>query len=92
MPHDVLWTIGRNVRWLRVAAGMSQAALAEKAGMERSSIVRLEQGRRNPTILILCRIAKVLQTDVQELLVSAPERERTRMRIKVGRRPKPIEG
>jgi transcriptional regulator with XRE-family HTH domain len=46
---------------------MTQAVLAEKAGMERSSIAHLELGRKNPTVLTLCRVAKVLQIDVQEL-------------------------
>jgi transcriptional regulator with XRE-family HTH domain len=50
---------------------MTQTALAEKAGMERSYIAHLELGRKNPTILTLCRIAKVLETDVQELFRAA---------------------
>jgi transcriptional regulator with XRE-family HTH domain len=88
MSDDVRWTIGRNVRRLREAAGITQVELAEKARMDRSSISKFEVGRANPSVLTLSRIAKVLQTDVQQLFRPVPERELTRLRIR--RRQKPI--
>ncbi|MHB1422830.1 MAG: helix-turn-helix domain-containing protein [Gemmataceae bacterium] len=48
---------GARLRELRIAAGLSQPALAEKAGLSKHGISDLEQGRRLPawaTVLALC--------------------------------------
>jgi ribosome-binding protein aMBF1 (putative translation factor) len=42
--EDVRRMVGRNVRRLRIAAGLSQAALAERMGVDRSYISGLELG------------------------------------------------
>src|SRR5580658_9146723 len=52
--------VGRNVRRLRVAAGLSQAQLAEKMGVDRAYVSGLELGQRNPTIVTLWHIAQAL--------------------------------
>lgn len=44
---DAEWFAGR-LRELREAAGLSQAALAERAGLTREGIAQLETGRRKP--------------------------------------------
>jgi DNA-binding XRE family transcriptional regulator len=53
--------LGRNVRRLRIAAGLTQTALAKRSGMDRSYVSGLEAGQRNPTALTLQRLAKVLR-------------------------------
>ena len=57
--------VGRNVRRLRIAAGLSQAELAERMGVDRAYVSGLELGRRNPTILTLWHIAKALGVKLQ---------------------------
>jgi ribosome-binding protein aMBF1 (putative translation factor) len=52
--------LGRNLRRVRTAAGLSQTALAKRVGMERSYVGGMEAGQRNPTALTLKRLAKVL--------------------------------
>jgi transcriptional regulator with XRE-family HTH domain len=52
--------VGRNVRRLRIAAGLSQAELAERMGVDRAYVSGLELGQRNPTIVTLWHIAKAL--------------------------------
>ena len=42
---------------LRITAGLSQRALASRAGCTRSTIVRIEKGEMDPTITMLARIA-----------------------------------
>ena len=42
------WWAGMCAR-LRIAAGLSQAALAERLGVDRAYVSGLELGRRNPT-------------------------------------------
>jgi DNA-binding XRE family transcriptional regulator len=52
--------LGRNLRRVRTAAGLTQAALAKRCGMDRSYVGGLEAGQRNPTAVTLQRLAKVL--------------------------------
>ncbi len=52
---DPAWFAGR-LRELRLAAGLTQAELAAKAGLTREGITQLETGRRRPaweTVLVL---------------------------------------
>ena len=39
--------VGTNVRRLRLAAGLSQAALSERMGVDRAYVSGLEKGERN---------------------------------------------
>jgi transcriptional regulator with XRE-family HTH domain len=51
-------TFGERLKQLREAAGLTQPALAERAGMNRFGVAKLEQGQREPawgTILALCK-------------------------------------
>jgi ribosome-binding protein aMBF1 (putative translation factor) len=60
MSDDVRHLVGQNVRRLRLAAGLSQAALAARMDVDRAYISALELGRRNPTIVTLWHISKAL--------------------------------
>jgi transcriptional regulator with XRE-family HTH domain len=60
MPEDVRRLVGQNVRRLRIAAGLSQAKLAERMGIDRAYVSGLELGERNPTIVTLWHTAKAL--------------------------------
>lgn len=60
MSEDVRRTVGRNVRKLRTAAGLSQAELAERMGVDRAYVSGLELGQRNPTIVTLWYMTKAL--------------------------------
>lgn len=57
----MLHVIGRNIRFLRESNGITQEALAEKAGLHRSYIGHIERGEGNLTIKNLCSIASVLK-------------------------------
>jgi transcriptional regulator with XRE-family HTH domain len=69
---DARARVARNVRRLRVAAGLSQEAFAVDAGLDRTYISRIERNLENPTVSALERIAKALGADVVELLASVP--------------------
>ena len=60
MSEDVRRMVGRNVRRLRIAAGLSQAQLAIRMGVDRAYVSGLELGQRNPTILTLWHLAQAL--------------------------------
>ena len=53
--------LGRIVRRLRIAAGLTQTALAKRSGMDRSYLSNLESGHRKPTVATLERLAKTLE-------------------------------
>ncbi len=53
---------------LREARGMTQVALAEKAGLSREYLARLETARQDPTLKTLEKLAKALKVKVGELL------------------------
>ena len=60
MSNDVRRVVGRNVKRLRIAAGLSQAELAARMGVDRAYVSGLELGQRNPTIVTLWHIAEAL--------------------------------
>jgi transcriptional regulator with XRE-family HTH domain len=60
MSEDVRHLVGDNVKRLRLAAGLSQAELAYRMGVDRAYVSGLEQGQRNPTIISLWHVAKAL--------------------------------
>ena len=59
--------VGRNVKRLRVAAGLSQAELSARMGVDRAYVSGLERGERNPTIITLWHTAKALGVRLQDL-------------------------
>lgn len=65
---DPVALLGRNVRALRIAAGLSQEELAFRAGMKRSYLSDLERGTRNPTVRALGRLAAALEVPACRLL------------------------
>lgn len=53
---------------LRRKRGLTQAALAAKAGFTREYVARLETGRHDPPISTLRRLAKALGVPVAKML------------------------
>ena len=65
---EVRRRVGLNVRYLREARGLSQEALAFECGLHRTYISGVERGIRNPTVVVLEKIAKALKTPASRLL------------------------
>ena len=66
-----LVTLGAAIRARRKEAMLSQEALADLAGIDRSHMGKIERGERNVSLLNLLRIARALDTEPSELLQSA---------------------
>lgn len=60
--------LGRNVRRLRQQRGMTQEALAFEAEIDLTYMGGIERGRRNPSLLVMARIAKALSIPLAKLL------------------------
>lgn len=67
----LLARVGSRVRAARTAARMSQAELAAKIGVVRSSVANIEQGRQGLTMMRLGQLAAALGVTVDALIVAA---------------------
>lgn len=65
---DVRKRVGLNLRKFRLERGLSQEALAFDCGLHRTYISGVERGVRNPTVLVLERIAMALKVPSSRLL------------------------
>lgn len=66
--RDADEVLAANIRSARVAHDLSQAALAERAGLSRDTIYRIEVNRLSPSITVLRRLARALKTPIASLL------------------------
>src|SRR6185503_18700443 len=62
----------KRLRTLRLRQGLTQAALATKAGVSRAYLARLEMGRHDPPLSRVVKIAKGLRVSVAELIGMRP--------------------
>ena len=67
MPTIAGVKIGRNLKWLREDRLMTQAELAEAAGISASSLVRIENDQVEPRFSTIRKLAAALQAEPREL-------------------------
>lgn len=67
----MLAALGETIRQHRAQAGLTQAELAELSDVGRPHLVLIEGGTKNPTVLMLARIARGLGVAPSELLKPA---------------------
>lgn len=65
---DMRLLVGRNVKRIRTARGLTQEELAERSGFSQQYLSDLERGRRNPTIVSLWELAQALAATPVELI------------------------
>lgn len=71
--HSVITAaLSRNVRAMRLAEGLTLDALAARAGISKGMLVQVEQGRTNPSLATLCRLANALGVSLPQLLDIGP--------------------
>ncbi|MCA9091524.1 MAG: helix-turn-helix transcriptional regulator [Planctomycetaceae bacterium] len=63
--------VGRNLKRYREAAGLSQEALAFECGLHRTYVSGVERGVRNPTVVVLAKLAEPLGIEPWQLLRDA---------------------
>ncbi|MBK9009420.1 helix-turn-helix transcriptional regulator [Novosphingobium sp.] len=61
--------VGMNVRKHRQRAGLTQEQLAFASEIDLTYVGGIERGRRNPSVLVLVRIAQALEIEPATLLV-----------------------
>lgn len=69
--------LARNMRLARQRKGMSQEALADLAGVDRTYVSGIERQVRNPTITVVAKLAAALGCTTSDLLQASSHQERT---------------
>jgi transcriptional regulator with XRE-family HTH domain len=62
-------TLSKQVKALRSEAGLTQQALAEKCGIYRTYLSRIESGDANPSVSVLIALANALNIEVYKFFV-----------------------
>ena len=88
---DIRKLFGRNLRRYRLAAALSQEAVAERMGVDRAHVSSMERGQQNVTLLTIWQAAQALGRKPREFLdeevvvtaepetgARAPRRKRTK--------------
>ena len=57
------------IKEFRAKYNMTQEELAKKVGVRRETIVFLEKGKYNPSLKLAYKVAKVLNTTIEELFI-----------------------
>jgi transcriptional regulator with XRE-family HTH domain len=60
--------VGKNVRKIRQQRGMTQEKLAFEAGIDLTYVGGIERGKRNPSLLVMARVADALSVPLAKLL------------------------
>jgi transcriptional regulator with XRE-family HTH domain len=72
--NTLIATVARNIRDLRLKAGLSQEKLAELSGLHRTYIGGIERAERNITLASVEKIAEALHVAPPALLSSGKKR------------------
>ncbi|MCR4880221.1 MAG: helix-turn-helix domain-containing protein [Bacilli bacterium] len=64
---DIKTQFGMRVRYLRTLKGYSQEELALESGINKNYISDLERGKRNPTLVIMEKLAIAFDIPLSEL-------------------------
>lgn len=63
---DIKDKVGDRIRELRHELGLSQEALGNKAGVDRTYVTDVENGRRNISVEVLEKLIKALEVSFQD--------------------------
>ena len=78
---DALELVGPRLRKVREQRGVTLTEVAERTGMSKSTLSRLENGQRKPSLELLLPLAQVYRVPLDDL-VGAPEVGDPRIRLK----------
>ena len=67
--------LGKRVKELRGRRGLTLEALAERSGVSRAMISKLERGEKNPTLVVAAKLADGLGVTLSQLVGMEERRE-----------------
>ncbi len=66
--NDESKKLGQNLKRIRTKKAISQTKIAEELSIDRAFISNIENGKTNPTLSTIAKLAKVLGVTADELL------------------------
>lgn len=66
MPHEAE-KLGNNLKRIRTERGISQSDIAKSLGVSRGFVSNIENGKRNPTLATISKLAKAIGVPTEEL-------------------------
>lgn len=63
-----LYSLGKRIAYLRQKKGLTQLEFSADSGIAKSYVCELEAGKRNPSMLVLEKVALALNVTLSELL------------------------
>jgi transcriptional regulator with XRE-family HTH domain len=70
---DIRKVFGANVRRHRISADLSQAAVADRMGVDRAYISMIERGGQNATLISILEVAEALRVHPSVLLMEVEQ-------------------
>lgn len=60
--------LGKNLKEIREEKGITQSSIAKSLGVSRGFVSKVENGKTNPTLATIAKLAKALKVNTDELL------------------------
>ena len=60
--------LGKNLKRIRTTKGVSQGEISRKLEVDKSFVSNIENGKTNPTLATIAKIAKAIGVSVGELM------------------------
>ena len=60
--------LGKNLKRIRTTKGITQGDIVRTLGVSRSFVSNIENGKTNPTLATIAKIAKALDVSIDKLL------------------------
>ena len=60
--------LGKNLKRIRTAKGITQGDIVRTLGVSRSFVSNIENGKTNPTLATIAKLAKAIGVSTNELL------------------------
>jgi transcriptional regulator with XRE-family HTH domain len=66
--HKESARLGKNLKRIRTAKGITQGDIVRSLGVSRSFISNIENGKTNPTLATIAKLAEAIGVSIDELL------------------------
>lgn len=60
--------LGKNLKRIRTEKGITQGDIVRTLGVSRSFVSNIENGKTNPTLATIAKLAKALGVNIEELM------------------------
>ena len=66
--------INTRIKELRARYNLTQDDLADKVGVTRQTMLYLEKGKYNPSLVLAYKVAKALNSEIEEVFIIGEEK------------------